>query len=522
MACVAVEVLPVTKPDYLPFQPEPPSPSSIGLSIPIAFSVVIHNQGNATTVNESTLAFYDEPTPSIPFAEFKVSPLLLGSNSSRYTTTWMSPAIPGTYLVSVDVDYYDNVSEWDETNNVYTWTIDVASAPVTLADYVPTQTEPPTPLKIGPSSTVLLSLRVLNKGNATAQANATILAFYSEPPPTLPFAEFVVFPLPPDGVSPRYTAEWRSPAVPGVYSVTADVDYFDDEIEWNETDNLHIWIVEVVIGPITSLVVGAPNYTSTATYVRSSTALGLSVSDRGGTGINFTRYRIDGGQWIDYGDQFFLAGEGEHSIEWYSEDNAGNREDVVHRALRVDDTPPSTSISPANCPCTADTLFTLTGTDSGSGVNVTRYRIDGGEWTVYTNGFTVPEGEHNISFYSVDNLNNTEQEDWLMVKPPPNVAVNYKPIVALIFTIVLLLVGIRSSMRRPWKGGKNRMEVVKAFLITSLPFVLAEGVTGIISFSTGDLSIPPVIGVGTAVDLSILVLGTLVPLLRLVSKHIER
>jgi hypothetical protein len=107
-------------------------------------------------------------------------------------------------------------------------------------------------------------------------------------------------------------------------------------------------------------------------------------------------------------------------------------------------------------------------------------------------------------------LNNTERERWLMVNvsgPQPisiEVAVNYKPIVAAIFAIILLVAGVWSSRRRPWKGGKDKMAVAKAFMLTSMPFVLAEAATGVLSLLTGQLSIPPLVGAGTAVDLAIL------------------
>jgi hypothetical protein len=135
------------------------------------------------------------------------------------------------------------------------------------------------------------------------------------------------------------------------------------------------------------------------------------------------------------------------------------------------------------------------------------YRIDGGNWTVYTGGFTLTEGEHTIYYYSIDNMGNVEQESSLVVKPPVEVAVNYKPIVALIFAIVLLVVGLWFSKKRPWKGGKDRMAVAKAFIIFSLPFFLAEAVTGVVSFATGQLSIPPLFEAGTIIDLTILMAG---------------
>ena len=135
------------------------------------------------------------------------------------------------------------------------------------------------------------------------------------------------------------------------------------------------------------------------------------------------------------------------------------------------------------------------------------YRIDGGSWIVYTGGFTLTEGEHTIYYYSTDKLGNVEQERSLAITPPVEVAVNYKPIVALVFAIILLVAGVWSSKKRPWKGGKDRMAVVKAFAFTSLPFVLAEAGTGVVSLLTGQLSIPPLAGVGAAIDLTILLAG---------------
>ena len=51
------------------------------------------------------------------------------------------------------------------------------------------------------------------------------------------------------------------------------------------------------------------------------------------------------------------------------------------------------------------------------------------------------------------------------------------------------------------------MAVAKAFVITSMPFVLAEAGTGVVSLLTGQLSTPPLAGVGAAIDLTILLAG---------------
>jgi hypothetical protein len=397
------------------------------------------------------------------------------------------------------------------------------TAPVTMPDYSPINEQPVPPIRVGFSSQVSLSLAVHSGGNATA-ATDTVLAFYNSTAPATPFRTFTVSPIVPGGNSSRFTATWISPAIPGTYRVSTDIDYWNNVTEWNEENNVFTWTVNVVTGPITSLIIGYPNYTSPAmtTYVKSTTPLSLSVLDQSGLGIRNTTYTIDGGNPVNYTatGTFFLAGEGVHKIEWQSLDWAGNLEDSNTMNLTVDDTPPATTIHKGEEQATTATVFTLTATDSGCGVNVTRYRIDGGSWAAYSGGFTLSEGEHNITYYSNDMLNNTEGEKRFVVTvqgttTPPETTVNYKPIVALLFATILLVAGVWSSKRRPWKGGKDRMAVAKAFTITSLPFILLETATGIVSFMTGLLSIPPVVDLGTGVDVVILVAGLTVAIFRM-------
>ncbi len=62
------------------------------------------------------------------------------------------------------------------------------------------------------------------------------------------------------------------------------------------------------------------------------------------------------------------------------------------------------------------------------------------------------------------------------------------------------------------------MAVAKAYMVTSIPFVLAKAGTGIVSLLTGLLSIQPMAGTGTAVDLAILIGGLVVTLCRALRK----
>lgn len=54
--------------------------------------------------------------------------------------------------------------------------------------------------------------------------------------------------------------------------------------------------------------------------------------------------------------------------------------------------------------------------------------------------------------------------------------------------------------------------------IASLPFVVVEVATGIVSVLTGELSMRPLVGAGTAVDLAILVAGLAVATRRALGK----
>ena len=73
-----------------------------------------------------------------------------------------------------------------------------------------------------------------------------------------------------------------------------------------------------------------------------------------------------------------------------------------------DNTPPVTTCDITG---TNPVTVTLTATDSGSGVNFTKYKLDSGAWATYTAPLSVTEaGNHVIYFYSVDKAGNSETE----------------------------------------------------------------------------------------------------------------
>ena len=173
-----------------------------------------------------------------------------------------------------------------------------------------------------------------------------------------------------------------------------------------------IFATPVAAAPVTTPTFGYPSDFPSAqnAFVSSETSIGFYVTDPSGSGIRNTSYRVDEGPWTNYTVPFSFAGrgEGDHVLDFYSEDFAGNREGVGRVFVRVDDTAPETKLAPAEGPYDADTRFTLTATDAGSGVGRTEYRVDGGLWRAYTVAFSLPGGDHALTFRSVDRVNNTE------------------------------------------------------------------------------------------------------------------
>jgi hypothetical protein len=87
---------------------------------------------------------------------------------------------------------------------------------------------------------------------------------------------------------------------------------------------------------------------------------------------------------------------------------------------------------------------------------------------------------------------------------------NWKPIIAMIFTAILLIVGIIVVYNRPMKfTGELGRDRTYTFLAGVVPFAIAEAITGIVSFVTGLLAVPPLFGLGMVVDLAILIIGIL-------------
>jgi len=155
----------------------------------------------------------------------------------------------------------------------------------------------------------------------------------------------------------------------------------------------------------------------------SNISIVLNVSDTGGSGVNFTRYRVNEGIWQNYSGAINITSDGTYSVDYYSEDLVGNIESVRSTEVKIDRVPPSTE---ASCIGTlgsdgwyiSNVSLDVVASDSVSGVNATFYRIGtSGSWSKYSSTLTLSsEGSSLLQFFSMDNASNNETVKSIVIK----------------------------------------------------------------------------------------------------------
>jgi len=224
---------------------------------------------------------------------------------------------------------------------------------------------------------------------------------------------------------------WFSYTAPFTLSGLSDgyvsIDYYATDL----TGNIEPINTEIVYldrnGPITDI-----HYIDFGvSYVNVSTVFSLSGDDGNGSGVNNTYYRIDGGPWLPYLTSFTLDGliNGDHTIEFYSDDYVDNDGHIEWEMVYLDLYPPSTSIRyrPETLPNRVNTSTSFSFSDSdgtGSGLKSIFYRIDGGTWMISDSQFNLTSygaGNHTIEYYGIDNVGNQESiknETVFLIIPP--------------------------------------------------------------------------------------------------------
>ena len=137
-------------------------------------------------------------------------------------------------------------------------------------------------------------------------------------------------------------------------------------------------------------------------WYKSATTVTLSANGGDG-GVAYTEYRLAGGSWMTYTTPFAVSGDGTHTYEFRSVDNAAQTEATKTVAIKID------TVAPVSASEVSGATVWFNSTDATSGIGSIMYRVDSGIWTVYGTSLTMTEaGTYVIDFYSVDSAGNQE------------------------------------------------------------------------------------------------------------------
>jgi hypothetical protein len=146
-------------------------------------------------------------------------------------------------------------------------------------------------------------------------------------------------------------------------------------------------------------------------YVTSVT-LNLSAMDDV-SGVNETKYRLNGGSWHDYTGNVVLSNDGTTLVEYYSTDFGGYVEIVKSVTVKIDKTTPTLTINQTSeFEATIDhVIISWTSLDATSGIDHFEVSIDGGAFTsvgvAMSHNFQgLADGTHNVTVKAFDAAGN--------------------------------------------------------------------------------------------------------------------
>ncbi|MBI5778795.1 MAG: Ig-like domain-containing protein, partial [Planctomycetes bacterium] len=184
-------------------------------------------------------------------------------------------------------------------------------------------------------------------------------------------------------------------------------------------------VSELIVAGLSLIVEGKTFITGDSLVITAADPVVNEVS----SGIKEINYRVNSAAWTVYASSFTITGDGETKVEYYSQDQLGNTEDIQAETFWIDNVPPETEIHVAGSWFVVDgksyindqTKINLTTTDAGSGIKELTYKVDSGAYIIVPSTSTLPlyhsttlplltEGRHTIYYSATDKLGNTELE----------------------------------------------------------------------------------------------------------------
>ncbi|MBN1252226.1 MAG: hypothetical protein JXR51_14225 [Bacteroidales bacterium] len=154
------------------------------------------------------------------------------------------------------------------------------------------------------------------------------------------------------------------------------------------------------------------------TYYGSDILFNIESKDAN-SGIDKIYYSLNEDSYMPLNQELNFKFSGKQTVKYYAVDNVGNVETPKENTFFVDNIPPKTYYTITgisnNEIIAVSTKIYLTAEDSLSGVSKTYYKIDDGKEILYQSGTNIPisnlnDGEHKLNIYSIDKVNNKEEE----------------------------------------------------------------------------------------------------------------
>ncbi|MDP4169455.1 MAG: lamin tail domain-containing protein [Bacillota bacterium] len=211
---------------------------------------------------------------------------------------------------------------------------------------------------------------------------------------------------------------WKTYESPFTVSSSTKVNYRSIDNAGNQEEQKEISLKVDKTAPITNGTINPLQPNGTDGWYTTDVKVTLIASDDVSE-VQKIEYSFDGINWNKYESSITVSSS--TKMYYRSTDNAGNQESQKEIDLKVDKTAPTTTVSlPSpnnNGWFSNDVTVSLLANDEKSGVEVTQYRINSGEWTNYTAPFTISkDGEFTVQYRSIDKAGNTEEPQTTVVK----------------------------------------------------------------------------------------------------------
>ncbi|WP_327046742.1 PQQ-dependent sugar dehydrogenase [Microbispora sp. NBC_01189] len=151
-------------------------------------------------------------------------------------------------------------------------------------------------------------------------------------------------------------------------------------------------------------------------WYKGNVTLTVTATDNGT--VASRQYSVnDGATWLNANNAVTLSTEGVTEVRYRATDSAGNVSQIGTVTVKIDKTAPVTTATtdpaqPEGGSFTGPVSVTLKAVDKdkGSEVDKTEYRLDGGDWTAYTEPLNVTgDGSHTLAYRSTDKAGNVEE-----------------------------------------------------------------------------------------------------------------